>query len=104
MNKNEPIMAASVLGAVLSLLVMSWPQLVLFAVIFAICASRSSTPFDADEVRAAAEALALENVYILRDPVSGRWSAFEAGKAAALTSRSSYDGVVLNALDILSRR
>lgn len=76
--------------------------LVLIATLLVMWPDKSVEVSDA-EVRAAAEALALENVYVLRSEATGLWTAYEIGHLS-IASCQSYNAVVVKALQVISSR
>lgn len=104
LSQNSTVALLAVLGFAVSVASWSPYALLVFLSILALLFYNKETNFDLSEVRAAAEALALEGVYVLNDARSGLWTAYEVGSTTALAVRSSYNAVVLHALDVISKR
>lgn len=104
MSKSLIVVILASLGFAASIATWSPYAMLIFAAILAAMLYNKEVAFDASEVRAAAEALALEGVYILSDARTGRWTAYEVGSATILAARGSYNAVVLHALDVISKR
>ena len=104
MSRDTAIVTTCLVGVLVSLVGSGLVAALLFVLISALIILGRGSSSDDCEVRAAAEALSLEGIYILQDPTSGAWVAFEVGHPAEIARRATYNRAVLAAFHLLSRR